>query len=220
MTDAPPTLEADTGAQPRAAIIILHGLGADGRDFAPFVDEIDLGAVGPVRWLFPNAPQQPVTINGGYVMPAWFDIRHDRRDEDEAGLRRSQAAIEALLAREQARGIPAHRIVLGGFSQGCAMALLTGLRYSQRLAGIVGMSGYLPLAGTLAAERSAANADVPVFLAHGRQDEMVALPRASASRDALQALGYPVQWHDYPMGHSVCADEVRDLRQWLLRVME
>ncbi len=220
MTDAPPTLEADTGAQPRAAIIILHGLGADGRDFAPFVDEIDLGAVGPVRWLFPNAPQQPVTINGGYVMPAWFDIRHDRRDEDEAGLRRSQAAIEALLAREQARGIPAHRIVLGGFSQGCAMALLTGLRYSQRLAGIVGMSGYLPLAGTLAAERSAANADVPVFLAHGRQDEMVALPRASASRDALQALGYPVQWHDYPMGHSVCADEVRDLRQWLLRVLE
>ena len=220
MTDAPPTLEADTGAQPRAAIIILHGLGADGRDFAPFVDEIDLGAVGPVRWLFPNAPQQPVTINGGYVMPAWFDIRHDRRDEDEAGLRRSQAAIEALLAREQARGIPAHRIVLGGFSQGCAMALLTGLRYSQRLAGIVGMSGYLPLAGTQAAERSVANADVPVFLAHGRQDEMVALSRASASRDALQALGYPVQWHDYPMGHSVCADEVRDLRQWLLRVLE
>ena len=219
MTDVPPTLEAETGADPRAAIIVLHGLGADGSDFAPFVDEIDLAAVGPVRWLFPNAPHQPVTINGGYVMPAWFDIRHDRRDEDEAGLRRSQAAIEALLAREQARGIPAHRIVLGGFSQGCAVALLTGLRHGQRLAGVVGLSGYLPLAGTLAAERSAANAELPVFLAHGRQDEMVALPRAEAARDALQALGYPVDWHDYPMGHSVCLDEVRDLRQWLLRVL-
>ena len=219
MTDVPPTLEAETGADPRAAIIVLHGLGADGSDFAPFVDEIDLAAVGPVRWLFPNAPHQPVTINGGYVMPAWFDIRHDRRDEDEAGLRRSQAAIEALLAREQARGIPAHRIVLGGFSQGCAVALLTGLRHAQRLAGVVGLSGYLPLAGTLAAERSAANAELPVFLAHGRQDEMVALPRAEAARDALQALGYPVDWHDYPMGHSVCLDEVRDLRQWLLRVL-
>ncbi len=219
MTDVPPTLEAETGADPRAAIIVLHGLGADGSDFAPFVDEIDLAAVGPVRWLFPNAPRQPVTINGGYVMPAWFDIRHDRRDEDEAGLRRSQAAIEALLAREQARGIPAHRIVLGGFSQGCAVALLTGLRHAQRLAGVVGLSGYLPLAGTLAAERSAANAELPVFLAHGRQDEMVALPRAQAARDALQALGYPVDWHVYPMGHSVCLDEVRELRQWLLRVL-
>ena len=219
MTDVPPTLEAETGADPRAAIIVLHGLGADGSDFAPFVDEIDLAAVGPVRWLFPNAPRQPVTINGGYVMPAWFDIRHDRRDEDEAGLRRSQAAIEALLAREQARGIPAHRIVLGGFSQGCAVALLTGLRHAQRLAGVVGLSGYLPLAGTLAAERSAANADVPIFLAHGTQDEMVALPRATASRDALQALGYGVDWHAYPMGHSVCMEEVGDLRGWLLNVL-
>ena len=220
MTDVPPTLEAETGADPRAAIIVLHGLGADGSDFAPFVDEIDLAAVGPVRWLFPNAPRQPVTINGGYVMPAWFDIRHDRRDEDEAGLRRSQAAIEALLAREQARGIPAHRIVLGGFSQGCAMALLTGLRYPQRLAGILGMSGYLPLAGALAAERSAANADVPIFLAHGTQDEMIPLPRAAASRDALAALGYAVEWHQYPMGHSVCAPEVQDVQRWLLRVLD
>ena len=219
MTSPPRTLEAETGPDPVASIIVMHGLGADGSDFAPFVDEIDLRPIGPVRWLFPNAPQQPVTINGGYVMPAWFDIRHDRGDEDEAGLRRSQAAIEALLAHEKARGMPAHRIVLGGFSQGCAMALLTGLRHTERLAGIVGMSGYLPLAGTLAAERSAANADVPIFLAHGTQDEMVALPRATASRDALQALGYGVDWHAYPMGHSVCMEEVGDLRGWLLNVL-
>ena len=214
-----PTVELSTGADPVASIIVMHGLGADGSDFAPFVDEIDLRPIGPVRWLFPNAPRRPVTINGGYVMPAWFDIRHDRADEDQAGLRASQALIEALLAREQARGVPAHRIVLGGFSQGCAMALLSGLRHGQRLAGVVGMSGYLPLAGTLAAERSAANADVPIFLAHGTQDEMVALPRATASRDALQALGYGVDWHAYPMGHSVCMEEVGDLRGWLLNVL-
>ena len=219
MSTAPHVLEAETGADPVATIIVMHGLGADGSDFAPFVDEIDLGAVGPVRWLFPNAPQQPVTINGGYVMPAWFDIRHDRSHEDEAGLRRSQASIEALLAQEKARSMPAERIVLGGFSQGCAMALLTGLRHAERLAGIVGMSGYLPLAGALAAERSAANQDVPIFLAHGTQDEMIALPRAIASRDALRALGYAVEWHEYPMGHSVCLPEVQDLRAWLLKVL-
>lgn len=212
-------LEAETGADPVATIIVMHGLGADGSDFAPFVHEIDLGAVGPVRWLFPNAPQQPVTINGGYVMPAWFDIRHDRSDEDEAGLRRSQASIEALLAQEKARGMPAERIVLGGFSQGCAMALLTGLRHAERLGGIIGMSGYLPLAGRLAHERSAANQGVPIFLAHGAQDEMIPLPRAEASRDALKALGYTVDWHEYPMGHSVCLPEIQDLRAWLLKVL-
>lgn len=220
MTSPPPTLEMETGANPRASIFVMHGLGADGSDFAPFVDEIDLAAIGPVRWLFPNAPQIPVSINGGYVMPAWYDIAADRSREDEAGLRRSQASIDALLAREQARGVPAHRIVLGGFSQGCAMALLTGLRYPQRLAGILGMSGYLPLASALAAERSAANADVPIFLAHGTQDEMIPLPRAAASRDALAALGYAVEWHQYPMGHSVCAPEVQDVQRWLLRVLD
>ena len=220
MTSPPPTLEMETGANPRASIFVMHGLGADGSDFAPFVDEIELAAIGPVRWLFPNAPQIPVSINGGYVMPAWYDIAADRSREDEAGLRRSQASIDALLAREQARGVPAHRIVLGGFSQGCAMALLTGLRYRERLAGILGMSGYLPLAGALAAERSAANADVPIFLAHGTQDEMIPLPRAAASRDALAALGYAVEWHQYPMGHSVCAPEVQDVQRWLLRVLD
>ncbi len=219
MTDTPTLLEAQTGDDPLASIIILHGLGADGSDFAPFVDEIDLRAVGPVRWLFPNAPQQPVTINGGYVMPAWYDIRPDRSDEDEAGLRQSQALVEAVIRREQARGIPAHSIVLGGFSQGCAMALLTGLRHAERLAGLVGLSGYLPLAAHTAAERSAANADVPIFLAHGRDDPMIPLERATASRDALRALGYAVEWHDYAMPHSVCIDEINDLNRWLLRVL-
>ena len=212
-------IEIETGPHPGASLIILHGLGADGSDFAPLADEMDLRAIGVVRYVLPHAPQMPVTINGGYVMPAWFDIRHDRSQEDEAGLRASQARVEALLAREQARGVPAHRIVLAGFSQGCAMALLTGLRYPERLAGIVGMSGYLPLAAKLADERNRANADVPIFLAHGTQDDMVALPRATASRDALQALGYPVDWHAYPMGHSLCLEEVADLQAWLLRVL-
>ena len=219
MNALPDTIDIETGAQPRASIIVLHGLGASGHDFEPFASEIDLAAVGPVRWVFPHAPQIPVSINGGYVMPAWYDIRADRSNEDEAGLRRSQALVDGLLAREQARGVPAGRTVLAGFSQGCAMALLTGLRYGQRLAGVAGMSGYLPLAGLLAAERSPANADVPVWLAHGTQDQMIALPRAEASRDALQALGYQVDWHSYPMGHSVCMEEVADLQRWLLRVL-
>ncbi len=219
MSDDLRALEFETGAHPRATVIILHGLGADASDFAPFVHEVDLAPVGPVRWVFPNAPQLPVTINGGYVMPAWYDIHPDRNHEDEAGLRRAQASIDALLARETARGVPPGRIVLGGFSQGCAVALLTGLRYPERLAGILGMSGYLPLAATLAAERSAANQRTPIFLAHGSQDDIVAPARATASRDLLQSLGYAVQWHDYPMGHSVCLEEVRDLQAWLRGVL-
>lgn len=212
-------LEFETGPEPRATIVLMHGLGADGSDFAPFVSEIDLRSIGPVRWVFPNAPQIPVSINGGYVMPAWYDIYPDRSTEDVAGLQRSQEAIDAVLAREKARGVPAERIVLAGFSQGCAMALLTGLRHSERLAGIVGLSGYLPLANRLAAERSSANASTPIFWGHGRQDEMVVPQRAMASRDALQALGYQVEWHDYPMPHSVCAEEVTDLNRWLLKVL-
>ena len=213
------TLDIETGPNPRASILILHGLGADASDFEPFAQEIDLSPVGPVRWVFPNAPRLPVTINGGFVMPAWYDIHPDRAREDELGLRRAQAQIEALLAREVARGVPPGRIVLGGFSQGCAVALLAGLRHAERLAGIVGMSGYLPLAGKLAAERSAANQQTPIFLAHGSQDEMVALPRAVASRELLASLGYAVEWHEYPMGHSVCLEEVRALQDWLRRVL-
>lgn len=215
------TIEIETAPNPRASIVLMHGLGADGNDFVPICKELDLSAVGPVRFVFPNAPQIPVTINGGYRMPAWYDIlgTESARREDEAGLRRSQAQIEALLARERARGIPASRIVIAGFSQGCAMALLTGLRHAERLAGVVGLSGYLPLAGHLAAERSAANADVPIFLAHGRNDPVVVLPRATASREALSALGYAVEWHDYAMEHSVCMEEIADLNRWLVRVL-
>jgi phospholipase/carboxylesterase len=215
------TIEIETGDQPAAAIVLMHGLGADGRDFVPLAGELDLSSVGPVRFVFPNAPQMPVTLNGGYRMPAWYDILDAdlARQEDEPGLRRSQAAIEQLLAREKARGIAASRIVIAGFSQGCAMALLTGLRHAERLAGIAGLSGYLPLAGRTAAERSAANAGVPVFLAHGQHDPVVPLAGAAASREALQALGYPVQWHVYPMEHSVCPQEIADLQAWLLRVL-
>ena len=214
-------IEAQTGDDPVATVIILHGLGADGGDFVPVAEQLNLSSIGPVRFLFPNAPHMPVTINGGYSMPAWYDILGADivSQQDEAGMRQTQAAIEAMLANEKARGIAANRIVLAGFSQGCAMALMAGLRHGERLAGIVGMSGYLPLADKTAVEASPANRDVPIFLAHGTLDGVVALPRASASRDALQALGYPVEWHEYRMEHSVCPQEVADLQQWLLRVL-
>ncbi|MGH8035958.1 MAG: alpha/beta hydrolase [Lysobacterales bacterium] len=214
-------IEAQTGDKPVATILIMHGLGADGRDFLPIAEQLDLSSVGPVRFLFPSAPSMPVTINGGYVMPAWYDILGAdlAKREDEAGLRHSQAAIEALIAHEKSRGMPAHRIVVAGFSQGCALALMTGLRHSERLAGIAGLSGYLPLADKTAAERSAANQDVPIFLAHGSRDGVVPLPRATASRDALTALGYPVEWHEYLMEHSVCPQEIADLGRWLRRVL-
>lgn len=215
------TIEIETAPNPSATIIVLHGLGADGNDFVPFASELQLEAVGPVRFVFPHAPVMPVTINNGYRMRAWYDILGTElvRREDEAGLRSSRDAIEALLLREQERGMPAHRIVLAGFSQGCAMALLTGLRHRERLAGIVGMSGYLPLAASTAAERSDANALTPIFLAHGSGDNVVPLERGQASCDLLRKLGYDVQWRTYPMAHSVSMEEVRDLNAWLLQVL-
>ena len=214
-----PTLESNPGADPVASIIVLHGLGADGNDFVPVAHELDLGAVGPVRFVFPHAPTRPVTINGGYVMRAWYDILgldSPQQREDEDGLRQSQALVEALIAREKARGIPARRIVLAGFSQGCAMTLMTGLRHDERLAGLVGLSGYLPLAAKAEAERHAANRETPIFLAHGTADPMIPIARARQSRDALIALGHPVEWHEYAMPHSVCAAEIADLNRWLL----
>jgi phospholipase/carboxylesterase len=215
------TIEVHPGAEPKATIVILHGLGADGTDFLSFADEMKLAAVGPVRWVFPRAPERPVTINGGHRMRAWYDILGADlvKREDEAGLRESFAQLHALLDREVQRGMPAHRIVLGGFSQGCAVTLGAGLRYPQRLAGLVGMSGYLPLADTTAAERKDANALTPVFLAHGRSDGVVALARGTAGRDLLQQQGQPLEWHDYPMQHSVCMEEVQDLQRWLLKVL-
>ena len=214
-------LEAQTGENPVATILIMHGLGADGRDFMPIAEQLDLRSVGPVRFLFPNAPSIPVTINGGYVMPAWYDILTADlvRREDEAGLRVSCAQIEELIANEKSRGMPANRIVVAGFSQGCAMALMVGLRHAEALAGIVGMSGYLPLADKLQAEHTAAGKACPIFLAHGTRDGVVALPRATASRDALALLGYSVEWHEYPMEHSVCPQEVADLEAFLKRVL-
>jgi phospholipase/carboxylesterase len=214
-------IEAQTGENPVATVLILHGLGADGRDFVPVAEQFDLSSVGPVRFIFPNAPVMPVTINGGYQMPAWYDILGAdlTQRQDEAGLRRSQLAIDALIEREKSRGIASERIVLAGFSQGCAMALMTGLRHRDRLAGIIGMSGYLPLADKTASERSAANQDVPVFMAHGSRDPVVAMSRAATSRDHLQALGYAVDWHEYAMEHSVCQEEIADMEQWLQRVL-
>lgn len=215
------TLELDPGVPPRATVVILHGLGADGTDFLPVADQLDLAAVGPVRWLFPRAPVRPVTINGGYRMRAWYDILGADlvRREDEAGLRESIALVQRLLQREAARGVPASRTVLAGFSQGSAITLGAGLRHAERLAGLVGMSGYVPLADTTAAERHAANAATPVFLAHGRNDGIVPLARGAAGRDLLLSLGQPVEWHDYPMEHSVCAEEVDALQDFLRRVL-
>ena len=218
-------IEVETAPNPTASVIVLHGLGADGNDFVPFAQELDLAAIGPVRFIFPHGPTRPVTINGGYVMRAWYDIfgaelgvdGHKR--EDEAGLRESQALVEALIGNERARGIPAARIVLAGFSQGCAMTFMAGLRHGERLGGLLGMSGYLPLAASTAAERSAANADVPIFQAHGSADPVIPIARALQSRDALLGLGYPVEWHTYPMPHSVCPAEIADMNRWLLKVL-
>ena len=215
------TLDKQTGPDPRATVIVLHGLGADGNDFVPIARELDLSAAGDVRFVFPHAPVIPVTINGGHEMRAWYDILGADlvQREDEKGLRSSLAKIEALIDREKSRGIPASRIVLAGFSQGCAMALLTGLRHREKLGGIAGLSGYLPLAAATAAQRHAANMATPIFLAHGQMDPVVPLARAVASRDALKALGYPLEWHEYPMAHSVCAQEIADLNRWLVAVL-
>jgi len=215
-------LEIETAPHPQFSIIVLHGLGADGHDFVPICDELDLSALGGVRFVFPHAPVMPVTLNGGYEMRAWYDIiptNNGGRVEDEAGLRQSQRAIEALIAREVSRGVPASRIVLMGFSQGCAMTLMAGLRHPEALAALVCLSGYLPLPDTTAAERSSANQRTPIFLAHGTRDDVVVPARGLAARDQLQALGYNVQWHDYPMPHSVSPQEIADINAWLLQVL-
>jgi phospholipase/carboxylesterase len=214
-------VEIETGANPTRSVIWLHGLGADGHDFEPIVPELDLRGLPPVRFVFPHADVRPVTVNGGMAMRAWYDIMAADlvRTEDEAGIRASQARIEALIARENERGIRDEHIVLAGFSQGCAMTLHTGLRHQRRLAGLVALSGYLPLASTFAAERSAANQDTPILMAHGTMDPVVIPARAQASRAALETLGYQVQWHSYPMPHSVCAPEVQEIAAFLRNVL-
>lgn len=217
-----PALEIVTGPEPTHAVIWMHGLGADGHDFEPVVDEFDHDRLPPTRFVFPHAPERPVTINGGYVMRAWYDIvsmDFSERREDPAGVLESAAQIEALIARENARGIPDSHIVLAGFSQGGAIALHTALRHPRRLAGILAMSTYLPLADTLAAEASPANRDVPIFMAHGRGDPVIPYDFGKRSGDFLTTSGYPLEWHSYPMEHSLCLEEIRDIEGWLTRVL-
>ena len=216
------TIEIETAPNAGASVIVLHGLGADGNDFVPVARELDLRAVGPVRFVFPHAPTRPVTVNNGHVMRAWYDIfglGSSLQREDDAGLRESQALVEAVIAKEKSRGVASGRIVLAGFSQGCAMTLMTGLRHAERLAGLVGLSGYLPLAAKLEAERHAANTATPIFLCHGTQDPVIPIARARQSRDVLVSSGHAVEWHEYAMPHSVCAAEIVDLNRWLLKVL-
>lgn len=214
-------IEIETGAQPQASVIVMHGLGADGNDFVPVVPELGLPPGLRIRFVFPHAPMRPVTINAGMVMRAWYDVfgLDGRQGEDEAGIRASQARIEGLIAREKARGIPAGRIVLAGFSQGGAIALQAGLRHPERLAGIVVLSAYLPLANSLPAEAHPANREVPIFMGHGSYDDLIPVARAHRSRDLLLELGFRVAWHEYAMPHSVCAEEIRDLSSWLRGVL-
>jgi phospholipase/carboxylesterase len=218
-TEAAITLSPD--ARANATVILMHGLGADGYDFVPLVKELALPESLSIRFVFPHAAPRPVTINNGHVMRAWYDIKMlgNLRLEDDAGIRRSAALVEELVANEVANGITADRIVLAGFSQGGAIALHTGLRHSSRLAGILALSTYLPLRDLLAAEASTVNRSAPILMCHGRQDEVLTMPLAIASRDALIAQGFAVEWHEYAMGHSVCAEEIRDVSAWLRKVL-
>ena len=221
MTTLLQRIEIESAPHPTAAVIWLHGLGASGSDFAAIVPELDLVGCAPIRFVFPHAPAMPVSINNGYVMPAWYDIKNAdlARQEDPAGIYASARAIEALVAHEVARGIAPEHIVLAGFSQGCAMALHTGLRHNARLAGIMALSGYLPLADTLATERHPANLKIPIFMAHGTTDGVIPLARAEASRQVLLAQDYAVQWHTYAMPHSVHPQEVADISAFLQSVL-
>ncbi|SDG24935.1 MULTISPECIES: alpha/beta hydrolase [unclassified Duganella] len=215
------TIEKETGANPSVAVIWMHGLGADANDFVPMLRELDLAGLPPIRFIFPNAETMPVTINGGYVMRAWYDIAVTDlgRQEDEAGLRASQLKVEALIARENARGIPNERIILAGFSQGCAMTLQTGLRQKTPLAGLMCLSGYVPIADKAAAEHTPESKATPIFLVHGRMDPVIPIARATASRDLLVGWGYNVEWHEYAMQHSLCQEEVDHISAWLKRIL-
>jgi phospholipase/carboxylesterase len=214
-------VELQTHPAPGASVIWLHGLGADGYDFVPVVRELESLGTPAARYVFPHAPSRPVTINNGYVMRAWYDIYGNDlvRREDEAGIRESQRRVEALIEREVERGTPRSRIVLAGFSQGGAITLQTGLRQQQPLAALLALSTYLPLAAQFDAERSATSRSVPIFMAHGRSDPVIPLARATAARDALQAAGYALEWHEYEMPHSVCEEEIRHIAGFLKRVL-
>jgi phospholipase/carboxylesterase len=211
------TVERTTGKDPTWSIVWLHGLGADGNDFSPIVPELVRPGWPALRFVFPHAPVRPVTLNAGMRMRAWYDIRDLELDSraDEAGVRESIAELDALVAREGERGIPPSRVVLAGFSQGGAIVLTAALRREQPVAGVLALSTYLPLASSNAVEATPGGRSTPVFMGHGTQDPMVRCAWGEASRDALRALGVPVEWRTYPMPHSVCADEVRDAGDWL-----
>jgi phospholipase/carboxylesterase len=217
-----PSVEIETAPHPSHSVIWLHGLGADGNDFAPIVPELVSPTWPALRFVFPHAPVRPVTVNGGMPMRAWYDIVGVDliSRQDETGMRASIASVDTLIARENERGVPSDHILLAGFSQGGAIALSAGLRHAEKLAGVIALSTYLPLQDAFAAERSPANAQTPVFWGHGTADPIVPLTRGVSSRDLLQSLGYSVSWHTYPMPHSVCAEEVADLRQWMTARLE
>lgn len=219
--DLLPHIELVTGAEPRGTIIWLHGLGADGWDFVPIVRELPIPEDFALRFIFPHAPVRPVTINNGHEMRAWYDIRMNdiARLPDEGGIRESQGQVEQLIAREKSRGMESSKIVLAGFSQGGAIALQAGLRHAQRLAGIVALSTYLPLEDSLATEGAAANKATPVFMGHGTQDPIVPLRLAELSRGQLKSKGYDVEWHTWPMEHSVCGEELEEVAAFLMRVV-
>ena len=212
-----PALELETAASPRYSVIWLHGLGADGNDFAPIVPQLVDRAWPPLRFVFPHAPVRPVTINNGMSMRAWYDIAAFDLNarQDEAGMRASVGEVETLIAREHQRGVPSERILLAGFSQGGAIALAAGLKHAEKLAGIIALSTYLPAYVAQPSERSAANATIPIFWGHGSVDPVVILQRGIDSRDLLKSLGYAVEWHTYLMAHAVCPEEISDLRYWL-----
>lgn len=214
-------IQIETSDNPEIAVIWMHGLGADGNDFVPIVKELDLAGLPGIRFIFPHSRTMPVTINNGYVMRSWYDISNAdlTKREDEGGLRASQQEIEAFIAREKERGIPASRIVLAGFSQGCAMTIQTGLRHPETLAGLLCLSGYAPLGDKLAADSTPAARATPVFMAHGEYDNVVPFARAQASRDLLVSLGCQVEWHQYAMQHTLCLEEVQHISAWLKKIL-
>ncbi len=216
------TVEIETAPNPTVSVIWMHGLGADGNDFVPIVKELDLTGCPGIRFVFPHAPMLEVTINGGRMMPAWYDISASEfgRDDDEKAIRNSQADVSELIEREKTRGIAADKILIAGFSQGCAMTFQTALRYPEKLGGLLCLSGYLPLEDSFEAERSEANKNTPIYYAHGRDDQVIPITRAQQSVALLKKHGYDVEWHEYDMPHSVCMEEIVDIGNFLKRVLK
>lgn len=220
----PESIEVGGGDKPVGTVIWLHGLGADGHDFEPIVPELKLDGQTDLRFVFPHAPIRPVTINGGVPMRAWYDVISLERSgpQDEAGIRDSAASLEKLIEREHDRGLPYNHIVVAGFSQGGAIAMHTAMRFPERLGGLLALSTWMPLESTIRDEVvqsvTSQPRDLPVLMAHGSFDPMLPIAAGKHARDIMQEAGFDVQWHDYPMAHAVCADEIGEIRQWLLKI--